>query len=54
MVNICPAKFEDWMIPAGSETVLRYGVYTFDGEMTDTEAERIWTDFAMPPEVTVR
>ena len=51
MLNICPAKFEDWVLEPGSVNELQYRVYAFDGEMDDQKAERLWTDFAYPPTI---
>lgn len=45
MLNVCPAKFEDWAMPSGSRQQLRYRVYVFDGVMTPDEAERMWQEY---------
>lgn len=50
-VNFCPTKTADWKLEPGRKYVLRYRVYAYDGEMSDKQAERLWTDFAHPPTI---
>ena len=53
-VNFCPTKTVDWNLEPGKTYNLRYRVMAYDGEMTPENAERLWTDFVYPPEVTVK
>lgn len=48
-VNFCPTKTVDWKLEPGNKYTLRYRVFAYDGEMSDKQAERLWTDFAYPP-----
>lgn len=52
-VNFAPTKNKDWKLEPGKKYVLRYRVYSYDGEMTREQADRLWNDFAYPPKVTV-
>jgi len=53
MINFAPAKFTDWTLEPSHTYRLRYRIYTYDGEMTDALANRLWNDFAVPPTVEV-
>jgi hypothetical protein len=53
-VNFNPAQDRDWVLRPGHSYVLKYRMLVFDGTVDAREAERLWTDFAEPPSVTVR
>jgi hypothetical protein len=48
----CPAVPGDFTIEPGKPYVSRYRYSVHDGEVSQSEAERIWRDYAEPPEVT--
>ncbi len=52
-INFAPTKNMDWKLSPGKQYSLKYRVFSYDGEMTKEKAERLWTDFAFPPLVTV-
>lgn len=52
-VNFAPTKNTDWELMPGKEYVLRYRVFSYDGEMSRERADRLWNDFANPPLVMV-
>ena len=53
-VNFCPTKTKDWSLEPGKKYHLNYRVMAYDGEMDPENAERLWTDFAYPPTVTIK
>ena len=53
-VNFCPAKSVDWALEPGNTYHLKYRVIAYDGEMTPEKADKIWTDYACPPAVTIK
>lgn len=53
-VNFAPTKNKDWQLMPGKEYHLRYRICTYDGEMTAAEANRLWYDFAYPPNVNIK
>jgi len=54
-INFAPTKNEDWILEPGKSYDFRYRIYTFDGNITPSEAEAIWKDYANPVRVsTVR
>ena len=46
-----PIRDNKWELTPGRNYVLKYRLLVFDGELTPTEAEQYWNDFANPPEV---
>jgi len=51
-VNFNPAQESDWVLEPGRAHTLRYRILAYDGELSPSEAERYWQDFAHPPTVT--
>lgn len=51
--NYCPIQKTEWTLKPGDDYVRRYRFYVYDGELSKEAAERLWQDFAHPPEVTV-
>ncbi len=49
--NFAPSQLGDWTIEPGKDYVFRYRFYVHEGKINVTDAERIWNDFAEPPEV---
>jgi hypothetical protein len=52
-INFVTVRDDDWELQPGGHYILRYRVMAYEGEMTPERAERLWNDFARPPEVTV-
>lgn len=48
-----PSQLGDWSIEPGSEYVSRYRIVVFDGKLEAVELERLWNDYAHPPDVRV-
>ncbi len=46
-----PIRDNKWELEPGKNYALKYRLLVFDGELTPTEAEQYWNDFANPPEV---
>jgi hypothetical protein len=53
-INFSPTKNKDWHLEPGKKYVLKYRMVVFDGELSASEADRFWQDFANPPVVQVR
>jgi hypothetical protein len=53
-INFAPTKTKDWELLPGGHYILMYRLLAFEGEMTPGQADRLWNDFAYPPEVTVQ
>ncbi|MDR2472979.1 MAG: PmoA family protein, partial [Tannerella sp.] len=51
-VNFAPTKNEDWTLEPHKTYRLRYRMLMFDGDITPTQAEDIWQDFAKPVKVS--
>ena len=51
--NFCPIQKAPWTLKPGSDYVFRYRAYAFKGTVTAEDAERLWQDFANPPQATV-
>ena len=51
--NFCPVQKAPWTLKPGSDYVFRYRAYAFKGTVTAEDAERLWQDFANPPQATV-
>lgn len=52
--NFCPIQATDWDLKPGEDHVFRYRIFVHEGKVDVDEAERIWNDYAEPPEVKVR
>ena len=52
-VNFNPAQDRDMPLLPGGSHALKYRMFVYDGKITPAEAERLWTDYADPPRVTV-
>ena len=48
--NFCPIQKAAWTLKPGNDYVFRYRAYAFKGKLTADEAERLWQDFANPPQ----
>jgi len=46
-----PIRDNKWELVPGRNYALKYRMLVFDGELSVTEAEQYWNDFAYPPEV---
>ncbi|MEX0719483.1 MAG: PmoA family protein [Balneolaceae bacterium] len=51
--NFAPTQLGEFSIEPGSPYISRYRYVTYDGEVDPEELNRIWNDFAYPPNVTV-
>jgi len=52
--NFCPIQATDWDLKPGEDHVFRYRIFVHEGKGNAEEAERIWNDYANPPEVKVQ
>ena len=52
--NFCPIQATDWDLEPGADHVFRYRIFVHEGKADVDEAERIWNDYANPPEVKVQ
>ncbi|UCG56268.1 MAG: PmoA family protein [Phycisphaerales bacterium] len=52
--NFAPSQAGDWVMEPGVDHVFRYRVYVHGGKIEVADAERIWHDYAAPPEVQVK
>jgi hypothetical protein len=50
-INFAPTKNKDWELQPGKNYKLKYKVLAYEGEMTSERANRLWNDFAYPPQV---
>lgn len=48
-----PAQLGDWEITVGQPHVARYRFVAHDGPISNEQLDRLWQDFADPPQVTV-
>ena len=53
-LGICVSQLGDWKIEPGKPYVARYRLVTADGPPDKAELERLWNDFAKPPQVAVK
>lgn len=51
--QFCPIRHADWPLETGKNYVLKYRMYVFDGQVNSETAERLWQDFAHPPQVRI-
>ncbi|MBM4024622.1 MAG: DUF1080 domain-containing protein [Planctomycetes bacterium] len=52
--NFCPSQAGRWEMKPGEDHVFRYRWFVHDGKPDVAEIERIWNDYANPPQVTVK
>jgi len=53
-VNFAPTKNKNWELQPNNKYKLRYRIFMYDGEMTKDVADRLWNDYAYPPQVIVK
>jgi hypothetical protein len=51
--NFCPSQLGAWEMKPGEDHVFRYRWYVHEGKPDVAQIERIWNDYANPPQVTV-
>ncbi len=51
--NFCPSAPEDWEMKPGEDHVFRYRLFVHEGKPDVDTIERIWHDYAEPPQVKV-
>ena len=51
--EFCPIRHEEWVLDPGKEYSQSYRMLVYDGTIDKEIAERLWTDFAYPPLVTI-
>jgi hypothetical protein len=52
-INFAPTKNRDWKLLPNEHYVLKYRIFTFEGNMTAEQANQLWRDFAYPPAAVV-
>lgn len=52
--NFCPSQAGAWEMKPGADHVFRYRMYVHQGKVEVPVAERIWNDYANPPEVEAK
>jgi hypothetical protein len=52
-INFNPTRNTDWLLEPGSNYLLRYRMVVFEGDMTASEAVKIWNDFSNQPVITI-
>ena len=51
--NFSPTKNKDWHLEPGKNYQLNYRFYVSDKKITPEEAEKLWQQYAHPPEIKV-
>jgi len=51
--NFCPSQAQDWEMKPGEDHVFQYRWYVHEGKPDVDTIERIWHDYAEPPQVNV-
>jgi hypothetical protein len=51
--EFCPIRWKDWILNPGNVYRQKYRMLVYDGKVDKAASERIWTDFAYPPVVTI-
>ena len=51
--NWAPSQLGDWVVEPGKDYIFRYRLYVHEGKVNVADSERLWQDFAEPPEVKV-
>jgi hypothetical protein len=49
--NFCPIQKEDWTLLPDNDYIFKYRLCVYSGQLSVEQAERLWQDFAYPPEV---
>jgi len=49
--NFCPSQAGAWEMKPGEDHVFRYRMYVHQGKIVVADAERVWNDYANPPQV---
>jgi len=52
--NFCPSQAEPWEMKPAEDHVFRYRMYVHQGKVVVADAERIWQDYANPPQVDAK
>lgn len=52
--NWAPSQAGDWVMEPGKDFVFRYRLHVHEGKVNVADAERVWRDFAEPPEVRLQ
>jgi hypothetical protein len=52
-INFAPTKNRNWELLPNELYILKYRVLAFEGNMTAEQADRLWNDFACPPETVI-
>ncbi len=50
----CPSVLGEWEMKPGEDHVFRYRLYMHEGKANVENNERLWTDYAEPPEVKIK
>jgi hypothetical protein len=50
----CPSVLGEWEMKPGEDHVFRYRLYMHEGKANIEDNERLWTDYAEPPEVKIK
>jgi hypothetical protein len=53
-INFAPTKDRDWELKPNQKYKLQYRVMSYDGAMDKQTADRLWNDFAYPPQTEVQ
>lgn len=51
--EFCPIRYKEWIIEPGNVYRLKYRIILYDGKVRPDTAERLWNDFASPPEIRI-
>jgi len=51
--NWAPSQLGDWVMEPGKDHIFRYRLYVHEGKVNVADSERVWQDFANPPEAKV-
>jgi len=51
--EFCPIRLKNWILNPGNVYRLKYRMLIYDGNISSSDADRIWNDFAFPPAVRV-
>lgn len=52
--NFAPSQMGEWRITPGQPYISRYRYVAFDGQPESAELDRLWNDYAKPPQVNTR
>jgi hypothetical protein len=51
--EFCPIRLKEWELLPGKVYRLKYRILVYDGRIDTKAAERVWSDFAFPPVITI-